>query len=365
MKDNKLIIGLGFTFVVIISILCICIVIGIFSWTYSSIDTENRSEKESGIEDKQKTILNIIAYNETYPEYRNIESVPDEIDINAILKITPPIDGKNIFVTDRFGRLELEVKAGNYSIEPIHNSEDYLVEVDIKEGEEKTTEIQTQNALIYYYKLNVGDKTSLISNLDYRRALAHMVDKDINSQESADYILPAANLIPTTYNIDGWADTAKNFPENNIAITNELLRDFEQSNLIITLNNPTIDENDAVEFTRYENNVEKINQIDVIPNEWFDYLDIIKEKNYEIANAGWYLDSNNILEFYKEEFGQDNDKGYISYDVFELIDLGESALEDGSIAEYERAIIEINNRIVEDLPIIPISWTSLENRLYN
>jgi ABC-type oligopeptide transport system substrate-binding subunit len=295
--------------------------------------------------------------------YSEIYADPSELDeglsINAILRIEPSVNGRDYVVTDESGFFAIrDVPSGQYILHPLYSSPSYAIKVAVERNKTSTVTVPTPEARIYLYLFNCSKQEPPLYSADVRRALAMSIDRQrlLEDLALADRY-PAANFIPKELREGGWADLAKTFAYSP-RDAEMLLQSVSPFACSITYN---LIENDmhgkiAEGIGRFWRALPGIEAVTPVGREWGEYTMDYFAGNFDVIRLGWSLDSNSMLAFLREFFGEGNFLRYHNPMVVSLLDQAEAALRSQSIPAYEDAILTVHDILVDEAPAIPIYY---------
>jgi ABC-type oligopeptide transport system substrate-binding subunit len=293
--------------------------------------------------------------------YSEIYSDPSEIDpsttIDAILQISPAIDGRTIFLTGHNGTLSIsEVPPGAYTIAPIHCPISYLKSVTVKAGRTAKATVTSPAWTVYLYWINCGVPNPPLSTSTVRRALGVSIDRSvILTNLGWTTSTPAINFIPES--VGTWSSGAAAIGYS-ASDAETLLGAGPTFNLAVTMTNIT---NATDYFAAVKPYLEAPTRIVTVSSSTvatFDELTLaLASANYQLLRMGWVFDSNNLLPFYRHWFQTGNVLQFSSTTVDALLSAAQTALENGESTTYQDAVVDINAELVNEMPAIPLYWS--------
>ncbi|MGB7345165.1 MAG: peptide ABC transporter substrate-binding protein [Pirellulaceae bacterium] len=217
---------------------------------------------------------------------------------------------------------------------------------------------------IYYYQINVEREP--LDDVRVRRAIAMAIDRQqIVDQVTKAGQLPAFTLVPP--GLAGY-ESAKG-PSFDIEKARELLVEagFPGGRGIpkMTLLYNTTEGHRAIAEVIQQQLQNNLNvKIELQNMEWGSYLDKRKQKDYEIARAGWiadYPDPNTFLDMWVTD-GPQNDTNWSNKEFDRLI--REAGMETDS-AKRLAMLRDAEQIFVDEMPVIPIYFYTSLNMIKN
>ena len=217
---------------------------------------------------------------------------------------------------------------------------------------------------IYYYQINVEREP--LNDVRVRRALAMAIDrKQIVEQVMKAGQLPAFTLVPP--GLAGYESA--NGPTFDVMGARELLVEagFPGGRGIpkITLLYNTTETHRSIAEVIQQQLQNNLNvKIELQNMEWGSYLDKRKQKQYEIARAGWiadYPDPNTFLDMWVTD-GPQNDTNWSNKRYDQLI---ADAASEGDAKKRLAMLREAEQIFIDEMPVIPIYFYTSLNMIKN
>ena len=207
----------------------------------------------------------------------------------------------------------------------------------------------------YFFRVNVSEKDSPLSNPKVRKALSLAIDRSAIVNSTLNGLYKEANsFVPE--NMPGY--TSKTNIEYDVAKAKQLLKeagypegkDFPDLELLYNT-----DKNHKL-LAESVQGMWKRNlgiNIDLINKEWKTYLQAIDTLKYEIGRAGWIGDYNDPMTFLKmwTTGNGNNDTGWSNKKYDSLIDKAKSAKKP---AKRKKMLHKAEEILLETGPVIPI-----------
>ncbi|QDT13786.1 peptide ABC transporter substrate-binding protein [Planctomycetes bacterium K23_9] len=217
---------------------------------------------------------------------------------------------------------------------------------------------------IYYYQINIQREP--LDDVRVRRAIAMAIDrKQIVEQVMKTGQLPAFTLVPP--GIAGY-ESAKG-PIFDVEAAQKLLVEagFPGGRGIpkITLLYNTTETHRAIAEVIQQQLQNNLNvKIELQNMEWGSYLDKRKQKDYEIARAGWiadYPDPNTFLDMWITD-GPQNDTNWSNQEFDRLL---QDAGSEGDPAKRMKMLQAAEQIFIDEMPVIPIYFYTSLNMIKN
>ena len=217
---------------------------------------------------------------------------------------------------------------------------------------------------IYYYQINILREP--LDDVRVRRAIAMAIDREqIVQQVMKAGQLPAFTIVPP--GLPGY-ESAKG-PTFDVKAAQELLVDagFPGGRGIpkITLLYNTTETHRAIAEVIQQQLQNNLNvKIELQNMEWGSYLDKRKQKDYEIARAGWiadYPDPNTFLDMWITD-GPQNDTNWSNKEFDRLL---QAAGSESDSAKRMKLLQDAEQIFVDEMPVIPIYFYTSLNMIKN
>lgn len=294
-----------------------------------------------------------VAYNEFYESYDEVDLT---YDTRVILDISPPIDDQDIIVTDSNEVFSVsDVEPGSYSIKPRYSDDSYTQTFEVLGGVETELDITfPSSGGLYYYAFNTSLSAPPFDSTDVRNALAKALDRmSILSDAGVTDRDPAYNFVPNAMLDGSWGSNATEITES-VSEAETLLEPETAFSFTVLYNeggsHPAI-------FSEIKSQLEALDKVDSVNSNsltWEQYVAEFNSGNFQITRVGWTLDSNNMFDYFNQLVGPGNASNYSNATLTTLLADAQSALDGGDIQLFEDKIVEINDHLVEEVPLIPI-----------
>ncbi|HET6485159.1 MAG TPA: hypothetical protein VFH83_01995 [Spirochaetia bacterium] len=301
--------------------------------------------------------ISVLSYSESYTDYRQITN---GTVIDSILVIKPAVNGVSVFVTDDTGHYTLlGVPAGSYTITPAYASSAYARTVTVRSGASSSVTVLTPAWTVMVYVVNGAVSSPPLNNPDVRRALSASLDRaQILSSLGWSDCTPGTNLLPPTQSLGTWADGASAV-SCSPALADSLLSNVSPFSLTVSVSST---QSALAFFAGAQPFLAQPTAVTAVTSDVATASEIAARcaaGAFQIARFGWGFDSNNLLVFYEAVLGTNGACNYGHYSSTALDDLiaeGRAALAVGDLSGYQDCILELNSKILKDMPIIPLYW---------
>lgn len=299
--------------------------------------------------------LSIVSFSE---HYDSIEDVEEDVSLRAILSIEPEIDGKNLIITDDSGSFTTEVPEGQYKIKPLYASSRYEVLIDVEADSETEAIVKIPLMGVFYYKFNCEKNNPPFNDVNVRNAFSQIIDREEVSTEVISLIDRDAGIKPA-YNFihydlsEDWADEALKveYSEEN---AKSLVQEVDPFSFTMLLNVRTGQAQPYSIISPYLEKLDCVEKIKINGEKWEKFQESLSSSDFEFTREWWFLDSNNLLEFFKVLVAEGNEQKYNNEEFVNLFEDADEALNEGDIKLYEEKLVSINDIIIEDAPVVPI-----------
>lgn len=296
--------------------------------------------------------------------------ITEGYQLYSLVQVSPEINDTTLIQTDAQGYTQLKaVPEGSYTFTPLHAADSYAKSVTVTAGQTEQVELPTPLSGIYMYMFDTESTSPPFDDIQVRQALAMSLvrndlvtsleednDLDLSTDLSlTNTIQPCGSFIPSVLASDDW--TYDSVAED-ISTAESYLIDTNAFDFTLHYNsdasNSNFHDDMADHVIAQWGALSKIGIITQTSEPMSSYITNVGSAIADMWAAWWYLDSNNLYLYFEAIFNGD-----IFMDIddaeFEthLENVG-NAINDQDIDTYEQEIIEVNNRLIELMPAVPL-----------
>ena len=288
------------------------------------------------------------------------QTVEDEVSF--LLQILPPVDGKDLYVSDLAGVVSLsDVPVGTYSIRPALASDEWRISVTIREGQTETASLPVQIAEPIWLILKTSSNPPL-DDPSFRRAMAYALDRDTlkgvaSGADSTATYEPLVSFVPVTCLNGAWTASLDGF-SYDLSAANSAAISFSDVSFSVETNAGNAVREALLPIVAA--NVEAIDAVLTITTLSLPFADVvdhvISTGEYDAALLGLGSSDNNLALSFRNVFVDDS-LGTSPVSVpglSEAVTACENAIGDGSLEKYQNTLVTINNLLVEFVPWVPV-----------
>ncbi len=236
-------------------------------------------------------VLLIVAY----PDCFNPGDITADSNIYSLLRITPAINGKTLFLTNSNGELKFkDIPAGVYTIHPVFVAASYDRTVSFPE--DTKIEIAYPSAGIVCAAINVNSDVPELQDANVRSALASAITRSDLLANTSTNGNPANFLIPWVYYGNDGMDSMEGVSEANPV--NAMLQNDDPFSFEFL--HPDTRAAMAEEIKTQWEAVDKVVTVTTVSKDYEAFKTDFTAKNFDAARWGWVLDSNNLLSYLKK-----------------------------------------------------------------
>ncbi len=288
---------------------------------------------------KEVTIL-------AYPDFLDPEELTLESEVRTLLKITPAINGRNLFITEPNGKIKFkDIPEGEYTVHVVFV--DTIYDRHFFVPEDSDIQIAYPSAGIVCAAVNVNSDVAELQDANVRSALASAINRgNLISNTSTDGTSAIVLIPPTYYGRDG-LDHQEGIYEGNPVDAILQNDDYFSFDFLCTDTTTPM----GAEMESQWELVEKVTDVTVTTRDWETFKTEFEAKQFDIARWGWALDSNNLFGYLKKVAWV---SGFTDETLEGYFDDAEAALEDDDLAAHTDSLETIASYLNNRMCTIPL-----------
>lgn len=279
------------------------------------------------------------------------EQIDSDFDIDPIIEVTPGINGKTIFVGNGAGVISIsDVPIGEYKIHPLYLNTDYDINIQVQKNERVVRELLFPATGIYYYCYNVNNVNNENQVIkESRQYINQIIQREKIVELFNNNQIVALDLISPELKNDG----LENITQISVSSSMNSQYTSDQIKLDIIVNNTEANVAIAYEIKKQLDNLKIFSQSDIRIFPWKEFLAVKDSMNYQFARAGWLMDSNNIINYYKNLSWQ---TGYTGEEFEKHMKKAEKYLEIGNKDLLTKELIYLHEILLEEAIVLPLYY---------